>query len=40
MIKPASFTSLTALRLAELIAEADLPPGVVNVLAGPGGIAG
>ena len=40
VIKPASFTSLTALKLAELIAEADLPPGVVNVLAGPGGTLG
>ncbi len=32
VLKPASFTSLSALRLAELIAEADLPPGVVNVV--------
>ncbi|CAN5693028.1 aldehyde dehydrogenase family protein [soil metagenome] len=36
VIKPASFTSITALMLAQIIAEADLPPGVVNVLAGPG----
>ena len=40
VIKPATFTSLTALRLAQLIQEADLPPGVVNVLAGPGGTVG
>jgi aldehyde dehydrogenase (NAD+) len=35
VLKPAETTPLTALRLAEIIAEADLPPGVVNVL--PGG---
>lgn len=36
VIKPAETTSLTALRLAELIQEADLPPGVVNVVTGAG----
>jgi hypothetical protein len=36
VLKPASFTSLTALKLAQIIAEADLPAGVVNVVAGPG----
>jgi aldehyde dehydrogenase (NAD+) len=35
VLKPAETTPLTALTLAEIIAEADLPPGVVNVL--PGG---
>ncbi|MCB1016265.1 MAG: aldehyde dehydrogenase family protein [Acidimicrobiales bacterium] len=40
VIKPATFTPLTALKLAELIEEADLPPGVVNILAGPGGTVG
>lgn len=41
VLKPASFTPLSALRLAELITEADiLPPGVINVLAGPGGTVG
>jgi acyl-CoA reductase-like NAD-dependent aldehyde dehydrogenase len=40
VIKPASFTSITALKLAQIIAEADLPPGVVNVIAGPGGTVG
>ena len=34
VLKPAETTPLTALTLAEIIAEADLPPGVVNVLAG------
>jgi acyl-CoA reductase-like NAD-dependent aldehyde dehydrogenase len=40
VLKPASFTSLSALRLAQIIAEADLPPGVVNVVSGPGGSVG
>ncbi len=40
VIKPASYTSLTALKLAQIIAEADLPPGVVNIIAGPGGTVG
>jgi aldehyde dehydrogenase (NAD+) len=34
VLKPAETTPLTALVLAEIIAEADLPRGVVNVLAG------
>jgi acyl-CoA reductase-like NAD-dependent aldehyde dehydrogenase len=40
VIKPASFTCLSALEMAKCIAEADLPPGVVNVITGPGGAAG
>jgi aldehyde dehydrogenase (NAD+) len=40
VLKPASLTSLSALKLAQVIAEADLPPGVVNILAGPGGTVG
>ncbi len=36
VLKPAEQTPLTALRLAELIAEAGFPPGVVNVLTGNG----
>ncbi|WP_334142545.1 aldehyde dehydrogenase family protein [Rhabdothermincola sp.] len=40
VLKPASLTSLSALKLAQIIAEADLPPGVVNILAGPGGTVG
>ena len=35
VLKPAETTPLSALVLAEIIAEADLPPGVVNIL--PGG---
>ena len=35
VLKPAETTPLTALTLAEIIAECDLPPGVVNVI--PGG---
>ncbi len=31
VLKPAESTSLTALKLAEIIKEADLPPGVVNI---------
>jgi len=34
VLKPAETTPLTALTLAEIVAEAELPPGVVNVLAG------
>jgi aldehyde dehydrogenase (NAD+) len=34
VLKPAETTPLTALVLAEIIAEADLPPGVVNILTG------
>ncbi|TAK01546.1 MAG: aldehyde dehydrogenase family protein [Chloroflexota bacterium] len=40
IIKPAQMASLTFMRVAELVLEADLPPGVVNVLAGPGGVVG
>lgn len=36
VLKPAETTSLTTLKLAELIEEADLPPGVVNVVTGAG----
>jgi aldehyde dehydrogenase (NAD+) len=36
VLKPAETTPLTALLLAELMAEADLPPGVVNVVTGAG----
>jgi aldehyde dehydrogenase (NAD+) len=35
VLKPAETTPLTAITLAEIIAECDLPPGVVNIL--PGG---
>ncbi len=40
VVKPASFTSLTALELGRITAECDLPPGVVNVLSGPGATVG
>jgi betaine-aldehyde dehydrogenase len=40
VLKPASATPLTALRLAELAHEAGVPPGVLNVLPGPGSAAG
>ncbi len=36
ILKPAETTPLTALKLAELIQEADLPPGVVNIVTGAG----
>ena len=36
IIKPASQTPLTALALAEVAQEAGLPPGVLNVITGPG----
>jgi phenylacetaldehyde dehydrogenase len=40
VLKPAEQTPLTALRLAELIAEAGIPAGVVNVVPGYGETAG
>ena len=36
VLKPAEFTSLTALRFAELCGEIGLPPGVVNIITGDG----
>jgi len=36
VLKPAETTPLTALKLAELIQDADLPPGVVNIVTGDG----
>ncbi|MBX6350186.1 MAG: aldehyde dehydrogenase family protein [Clostridia bacterium] len=40
VLKPASATPLTALRLAELVAEVGFPEGVVNVVTGPGATVG
>jgi betaine-aldehyde dehydrogenase len=40
VLKPASLTPLTALRLGELGLEAGLPPGVLNVVPGPGAAIG
>jgi len=36
VVKPANTTPLATLRVAELLQEAELPPGVVNVVTGPG----
>jgi aldehyde dehydrogenase (NAD+) len=36
VLKPAETTPLTAMKLAEVIQEADLPPGVVNIVNGGG----
>jgi aldehyde dehydrogenase (NAD+) len=36
VLKPAETTSLTALLLARIIEEAELPPGVVNIITGAG----
>jgi aldehyde dehydrogenase (NAD+) len=38
VLKPAETTSLTALKLAEMIQEAGLPPGVVNIITGHGDV--
>jgi aldehyde dehydrogenase (NAD+) len=40
VLKPASWTPLTALRFAEICQEAGLPDGVVNVITGPGAVLG
>ena len=40
VLKPASQSPLSALRLAELAAEAGLPDGVVDVVTGPGAVIG
>lgn len=40
VLKPAEQTSLTALRLADLIADAGFPAGVVNIITGNGHTAG
>src|SRR2546427_2184366 len=40
IIKPASQTPLTALALAKIAHEAGVPPGVINVLTGPGSTVG
>lgn len=36
VLKPAETTPLTALKLAEIIRDCDLPPGVVNIITGAG----
>jgi phenylacetaldehyde dehydrogenase len=40
VLKPAEDTSLTALRLGELLLEAGLPPGVLNIVTGRGDVVG
>lgn len=40
VLKPASYSPLTALRLGELALEAGLPAGVLNVVTGPGPVVG
>ncbi len=40
ILKPASLSPMTALRVAELALEAGVPAGVFNVVTGPGGTAG
>jgi acyl-CoA reductase-like NAD-dependent aldehyde dehydrogenase len=40
VLKPASTTPLTALRLGEILEEAGVPGGVFNVVVGPGGTVG
>jgi acyl-CoA reductase-like NAD-dependent aldehyde dehydrogenase len=40
VLAPAPTTSVCAVRLAECIAEADLPPGVFNLVTGPGPVVG
>jgi len=40
VIKPPSINSMTVLKFAEIIMKAELPDGVINVVAGPGGSVG
>ncbi len=40
VIKPATNTPLTAVKLAEIFEDAGLPPGVVNIITGPGSTGG
>ena len=40
VLKPAELTPLTALELEKIAIQAELPPGVLNVVAGPGSVCG
>jgi succinate-semialdehyde dehydrogenase/glutarate-semialdehyde dehydrogenase len=40
VVKPASTTPLATIRLAELMLEGGLPPGVLNIVTGPGSVVG
>lgn len=40
VVKPAGTTPLTSIRIIELMNEAGLPKGVLNIITGPGGVVG
>lgn len=40
IVKPASYTPLSAVMFGEIANEAGMPPGVLNILTGPGGTVG
>jgi len=40
VVKPASTTPLAAIRMIQIFHEAGLPPGVLNIVTGPGGVVG
>ena len=40
VVKPASTTPLTDIKVASLLVKAGLPPGAVNIVTGPGGVVG
>jgi len=40
VLKPSSYTPITVILLGEMILEAGFPPGVVNIISGPGDTAG
>jgi succinate-semialdehyde dehydrogenase/glutarate-semialdehyde dehydrogenase len=40
VVKPASTTPITDIKVAALLVKAGLPPGAVNVVTGPGGVVG
>jgi acyl-CoA reductase-like NAD-dependent aldehyde dehydrogenase len=40
VVKPASSTPLTDIKVVGLIAKAGIPPGTVNIVTGPGGVVG
>jgi aminomuconate-semialdehyde/2-hydroxymuconate-6-semialdehyde dehydrogenase len=40
VVKPASYTPLSAVMLGDIANEAGLPPGVLNIITGPGGTVG
>lgn len=40
VVKPASYTPLSALKLGEIANEAGMPPGVLNIITGSGGTVG